>query len=77
MAGVALDSQGNVLVADKQKSAVLVFDRNFVFLTEFGYRGSRPDNLIVPDEIAVDGKDRVYVSQGRRLGVSVFALERN
>ncbi|MBP1636490.1 MAG: hypothetical protein H6Q10_3064, partial [Acidobacteria bacterium] len=26
------------------------------------------------DDVAVDGRDRLYVSQGRRRGVSVFAL---
>lgn len=77
IAGIATDSQGNLLVADKLKCVVMVFDRNFNFLSEFGYRGFKPGNLIVPDDIAVDGRDRVYVSQGRRRGVSVFALTRN
>lgn len=74
IAGVAVDSQGNVLVVDKLKCVVIVFDRNFNFLREFGYRGLRPQNLIAPDDIAIDSKDRVYVSQARRRGVSVFAL---
>jgi DNA-binding beta-propeller fold protein YncE len=74
IAGIATDSQGNVLVADKLKCVVMVFDKDFNFLTEFGYRGARPENLIVPDDITVDAKDRVYVSQGRRRGISVFAL---
>jgi DNA-binding beta-propeller fold protein YncE len=74
IAGVAIDSHANVLVADKLKCVVMVFDKNFNFVTEFGYRGVRPENLIVPDDIAVDRKDRLYVSQGRRRGVSVFSL---
>lgn len=74
VAGIATDSRGNLLVADKLRSVVMIFDGDFQFLSEFGYRGFRPENLIVPDEVAVDGKDRVYVSQGRRRGVSVFAL---
>lgn len=74
IAGIAIDSQGDLLVADKLKCVVMVFDKDFNFLTEFGYRGARPENLIVPDDIAVDAKDHVYVSQGRRRGVSVFAL---
>jgi hypothetical protein len=77
IAGVATDSQGNLLVADKLKCVIMVFDKNLAFVTEFGYRGAKPGNLIVPDDIAIDGKDRVYVSQGRRRGVSVFALARN
>lgn len=74
VAGVAADSRGNILVADRLKCVVMAFDKDFNFLAEFGYRGSRPDNLIVPDQIAIDGRDRVYVTQGRRRGVSVFAL---
>jgi sugar lactone lactonase YvrE len=74
VAGVAVDSQGNILVSDKQKSAVILFDKNFAFVTEFGYRGTRPENLFVPDDIVVDGRDRLYVTQGRKRGVSVFAL---
>jgi hypothetical protein len=72
--GLASDSQGHLLVADKLKCVVMVFDRDFRLLAEFGYRGARPENLIVPDDLAVDGRDRVYVSQGRRRGVSVFSL---
>jgi hypothetical protein len=74
LAGVASDSQGNLLVLDKLKSVVEVFDKDFNFITEFGYRGTKPENLIVPDGIAVDGHDRLYVTQGRKRGISVFAL---
>lgn len=74
VAGVVTDSRGHILVADRLKCVVMVFDTDFTFLTEFGYRGTRPENLIVPDQIAIDSRDRVYVTQGRRRGVSVFAL---
>ena len=74
IAGIAVDSSGNILVVDKLKSVVIVFDRDFNFLREFGYRGPRPENLVAPDDIAIDSKDRVYISQGRRRGVSVFAV---
>ncbi len=72
VAGIASDSHGNLFVADKVKSVVMVFDKSFNFLTEFGYRGVKPANLVVPDDVAVDSRDRVYVSQARRRGVSVF-----
>lgn len=74
IAGIASDADGHLVIADKLKCVVMVFDREFGFITEFGYRGPRPENLIVPDEVAVDGRGRVYVSQGRSRGVSVFAL---
>jgi len=74
VAGIASDSRGNLFVADKLKSVVMVFDKDFNFLIEFGHRGLKPANLIVPDDIAIDRRDRVYVSQARRRGVSVFSL---
>ncbi len=77
VAGIVEDSKGNYVIADKLKCAVLVFDKKFNFLTEFGYRGFRPENLIVPDDIAIDKNDRIYVTQARKRGVSVFKLTYN
>jgi len=74
VAGVVTDSHGNLLVVDKLKCVVMAFSKDFRFLTEFGYRGARPENLIAPDDITIDRRDRIYVTQGRGRGVSVFAL---
>lgn len=74
VAGISADSRGNVLVADKLRSVVMVFDKDLGFVSEFGGRNGRPGDLVVPDDIAIDGRDRVYVTQGARRGVSVFAL---
>ena len=74
VSGITADSHGNLLVADKLKCVVMMFDKDFNFLSEFGYRGTRPENLIQPDDLSVDHRDRLYVSQGRKRGVSVFAL---
>jgi hypothetical protein len=74
VSGIARDSKGNFLVVDRLKCAVMVFDKKFNFIIQFGTRGLRPGDLIVPDDIVIDSKDRVYVTQGRRMGVSVFKL---
>jgi len=74
VAGIARDSKGNYLVADKLRSVIMIFDKQFNFITEFGYYGSTPGKLTRPEQIAVDSQDRVYVTQGRRLGVSVFRI---
>lgn len=74
IAGIAIDSHGNILVADKLKCVVMAFDKDFKFLGEFGYRGAGRENLIFPDDLTIDSKDRLYVSQARRRGISVFAL---
>jgi sugar lactone lactonase YvrE len=76
-AGIARDSKGNYLVVDRLKGSVMVFDKNFNFVTQFGFRGYGPSDLIFPDDIAVDNGDRVYVTQMGRRGVSVYKLSYN
>jgi hypothetical protein len=39
VAGIVRDSKGNYLVVDKLKSTVMVYDKAFNFLDQFGYRG--------------------------------------
>ncbi len=75
--GIARDSKGNYLVVDKLKGAVMVFDNNFKFLSQFGSFGYKPGDLLFPDEIAIDKVDRVYVTQMGRRGVSVYRLSYN
>jgi hypothetical protein len=72
--GIIADNKGNYLVADKLKSVISVYNRGTQFLMEFGGRSNGPDDLIVPNALAVDGSDKVYVTQGGNRGVSVFRL---
>jgi len=72
--GIVADKKGNFFVADRLKSAVLVFDKDFEFQTEFGYRGFGPENLYGPKDLALDDQGRLYVSQLRSKGVSVFKI---
>jgi DNA-binding beta-propeller fold protein YncE len=72
--GIVADDRGYYYVADRLKSAVLVFDKGFQFQFEFGYRGPRPENLIGPRNLALDAKGRLYVSQLKSRGVSVFEI---
>ncbi len=74
ISGIATDSRGNILVVDKLKCAIMVFDKNFNFITQFGTRGNRPGDLISPDDIAIDSQDRIYLSQSATKGVSVYKL---
>ncbi|HZY01899.1 MAG TPA: hypothetical protein VFF02_00255 [Anaeromyxobacteraceae bacterium] len=71
--GIASDDQGRLYLADLLKCAVLVFDREFKFLGEFGYRGRAPGRLIAPTGVAV-GQGRVYVSQYGSMGISVYQI---
>lgn len=74
-AGVAAAPTGHVLVADRLRCVVLIFDHDLVFQNEFGYRGASPSNLIAPDDVAIDARGNVYVSQAANRGVSVFRME--
>lgn len=73
--GIAADRDGNLLVTDKLRCVVMIFDKDMKFVKEFGYRGFRPGNLIVPNEITVDSNtNRAYVSQMRRRGVNIYQI---
>jgi DNA-binding beta-propeller fold protein YncE len=74
VAGIAADEKGYVYVSDRLRCVVLVFDRDLRFQTEFGYRGDRPSNLIVPDDVDIDSEGNVYVAQAANRGVSVFRV---
>jgi hypothetical protein len=74
VAGIGSDSRGNIFVVDKLKCAVMVYDKNFNFLNQFGSRGWKPGFLIAPQEIAIDHQDRVYVTQAGAKGVSVYKV---
>ncbi|MEK6744816.1 MAG: hypothetical protein AABZ15_14465 [Nitrospirota bacterium] len=74
---IITDNRGNYLVADKLKSVVNIYDKEFTFLEAFGYRGAGPGNLTVPLRLGIDSRDRVYVVQSGRRGISVFSLHYN
>ena len=72
--GIVADDRGYYYVADRLKSAVLIFDKNFKFVREFGYRGRKPENLTGPRDLSLDAEGRLYVSQLASRGVSVFKI---
>jgi DNA-binding beta-propeller fold protein YncE len=71
--GIASDEEGNYYVADTLKSTVMVYDKDFKFLMEFGHRGIQPGSLIAPKNLVI-AHGNVYVSQARDRGVSVFKI---
>jgi hypothetical protein len=77
VAGIVTDSRGNILVVDKLKCAVMVYDKNFNFLNQFSSRGWAPGFLIAPEDIVIDNQDRVYVTQAGNKGISVFKITYN
>jgi len=76
VAGIVSDDKGFIYITDRLRCVVMVFDNDLEFVTEFGFRGYGPGNLIVPDDIDVDRAGRVYVSQAGGRGVSVFSVSK-
>ncbi len=74
VAGIAGDLRGNIYVADKIRAVVMVFDKDFRFLTETGGYGDRPENLVGPAGIALSASGKLFVTQIRKRGVSVFDI---
>jgi hypothetical protein len=77
VAGIVTDNKDNILVVDKLKCAVMIYDKNFNFLSQFGSRGWKPGFLIAPADIFTDNQDRVYVTQAGNKGISVFKMTYN
>jgi DNA-binding beta-propeller fold protein YncE len=73
-AAIIADDEGNCLVSDVLQSVVKVFDKDLNFVGSFGGRHNGQDALFSPRGLAVDAKNRLYVSQTERAGVSVFQL---
>ena len=59
---IAVDSSGNVYVADAGNDRVQKFDSNGNFLTKWGSQGSDNGQFLWPEGIAVDSSDNVYVA---------------
>lgn len=75
VSGITADSQGNIYVADRLRSVVLIFAADFTFLGEFGYRGDRQEDMLVPDDLEIDQQgQRIFVSQAANKGVGVYKI---
>ncbi len=72
--GVVADDDGNILVADKGRGVVIVFDGQFRLLTEFGAEGEGPSALVRPSRLTLGRSGKLYVTQAREQGVAVFRI---
>lgn len=69
---VAIDSKGNIVVADSMNARVQVFDHDGKFIRKFGQRGDRAGDFQIIKGIAVSRNDDIYVVDGRADKVLVF-----
>ena len=73
--GIASDGHGHIFVADRLRGVVLVFDDKMQFVTEFGDGTNGRVVLMTPRDLVSGDDGKVYVTQGREIGVAVFRLD--
>ena len=59
--GIAVDSAGNIYVADTRNDRIQKFDRNGKFIAVLGSSGTGEGKLANPGDVAVDADGNVYV----------------
>jgi glucose/arabinose dehydrogenase len=73
-AGIALDQEGNVYVADTGNNRIQVFYSNGTLIREWGgrYGNTSSDEMRFPEGIAVDQEGNVYVADTGNNRIQVF-----
>ncbi len=72
--GVAIDSAGNVYVADTSNHRIQKFDSDGIFSTKWGSYGSGDGQFYSPQGVAVDAADNVYVGDTSNHRIQKFGL---
>ena len=70
-----LDSEGNIYLTSASLAKVRVFSATGVRKGEFGRHGFERGELQAANGIAIDAKDRIYVSDAENRRVDVFQIE--
>ena len=70
---VALDSEGNVWVADKGNNRIEEFDSEGNFLSKFGTAGSGNGQLSIPTSLAIDVQGSIWVTERGNNRVQEFS----
>jgi sugar lactone lactonase YvrE len=70
--GLAVDSDGNLYVADTLNDRVEIFDGDGTFIRTFGKAGDGPGYFSRPKGVAVDSDNHIWVVDGMQDRVQVF-----
>ncbi|WP_416307859.1 peptidyl-alpha-hydroxyglycine alpha-amidating lyase family protein [Neptunicella sp. SCSIO 80796] len=69
---VALDSEGNIYVADGGNYRIVKYDNKGNFLTTWGNKGDAPGLFNFPHSILIDDKDVIYVTDRQNGRIQIF-----
>jgi DNA-binding beta-propeller fold protein YncE len=72
--GKAIDSQGNVHIADYTYNRIQKFDSEGLFLMQWGSPGRGDGQFNLPWGIALDGKGNIFVSEYANARVQKFSF---
>ena len=70
--GVAVDTSGNVFVADSSNNRIQKFTSTGVFIAKWGSFGTGPGQFISPEGVAVDASESVFVADTSNSRVQKF-----
>ena len=73
--GIAVDSSGNVYVADTSNNRIQKFASDGTFITKWGAAGSGDRQFKLPKGIAVDSSGNVYVADTSNNRIQKFASD--
>ena len=71
--GVAVDSTGNVYMANTDNSLIQKFDSNLNFITQWGSSGTGDGQFRSPNGLAVDLTGNVYVADSDNNRIQKFS----
>jgi len=72
---LAIDSSGNLYVADTMLARIQVFDPQGNYLKDFGQLGDAPGFFVRPKGVAIDSEDHVYVIDAAFQNFQIFDKE--
>ena len=73
--GVALDSQGRVIVSEKGNCRISVFSANGQFETCFGSKGFLPGQFNVPRHVCVNSSGQIVVADEQNQRIQIFEIK--
>jgi streptogramin lyase len=73
--GIAVDSKGNLWVADTGNNRIEEFGPEGKYLTKFGETGSEPGKLSEPEGIVIDSKGNLWVADTGNNRIEEFGTE--